>query len=46
MSDKVSVIPNQAGVVTVVCEEASQVSERELLVALPTTTLHLIMIGS
>ena len=36
----------QAGVVTVICEEASQVSERDLLVALPTSTLHLIMIGT
>ena len=35
----------QAGVVAVICEEASQVSERDLLVSLPTSTLHLVMIG-
>ena len=35
----------QCGVVAVVCEEASQVAERDLLVALPRSTLHLILIG-
>eukprot|EP00116_Pleurobrachia_bachei_P001706 sb/3461968/ len=35
----------ECGVVAVVCEEASQVAERDLLVALPRSTLHLILIG-